>query len=101
MLLFIARMAARLAQQITVYSHGSEELTAQLKSEFEGKPLTIESRKIVAVEQKGENSVIIHLEDGESREESFLVSLAPNISGNILPLCAVSDKIMRRSQLLL
>ena len=78
MLLHVARMAAPLAERLTIYSHGDNELTTQLKDEFAEKPLTIESRKIISVERKGDNKVIVQLEDGESKEEGFLVSLSSN-----------------------
>lgn len=66
-------MASPLAEHVTVYCHGNEELTAQVHKEFEGKPLTVEPRKIAAVEPNGEH-VAVHFEDGDSREEAFLVS---------------------------
>lgn len=75
-----ARMAATLAERITVYSHGNEELTAQLRNEFEGKPLMIEPRKIGSVEQKDHSTMTIRFEDGESTEEGFLVCLISIIS---------------------
>ncbi|KAK1148487.1 hypothetical protein N8T08_009492 [Aspergillus melleus] len=81
MLLHVARMAVPLAERLTVYSHGDNELTTKLKGEFEGKPLTIESRKIISVERKGENKVIVQLEDGESKEEGFLASM-PSVKVN-------------------
>lgn len=74
MILHMARMASPLAKKVTVYCHGNEELTAQVHKEFEGKPLTIEPRKITALEKQGER-VTVQFEDGESREEGFLVSI--------------------------
>ncbi|MCJ1247518.1 hypothetical protein MMC30_004732 [Trapelia coarctata] len=76
LILHMARMASPLAEHVTVYSHGNEELTAQVQKEFEGKPLTVEPRKITALERKGEH-VTVYFEDGDSREEAFLVSVPP------------------------
>ncbi|KAL4756565.1 thioredoxin reductase gliT [Aspergillus foveolatus] len=76
MILHMARMASPLAKKITVYCHGNEELTAQAKKEFENKPLTIEPRKITAVEKQGD-SVIVQFDDGQTRQEGFLVSVPP------------------------
>lgn len=74
MILHMARMASPLAKHVTVYCHGNDELAAQTQKEFEGKPLTIEPRKIAALERKGDH-VIVHFEDGERREETFMVSV--------------------------
>ncbi|KAL4767474.1 hypothetical protein BDW60DRAFT_220503 [Aspergillus nidulans var. acristatus] len=76
MILHMARMASPLAKKVTVYCHGNEELTAQAQKEFEGKPLTIEPRKITAVEKRGD-SVIVQFDDGQTRQEGFLVSVPP------------------------
>jgi thioredoxin reductase len=75
MILHMARMASPLAKKVTVYCHGNEELTAQAQKEFEGKPLTIEPRKITAVEKRGD-SVIVQFDDGQTRQEGFLVSIS-------------------------
>ncbi|KAA8645296.1 hypothetical protein EYZ11_003683 [Aspergillus tanneri] len=74
MILHMTRMASPLAKHVTVYCHGNDELTAQVHKEFEGKPLAIEPRRITAVESNG-NRVTVHFEDGDSREEGFLVSV--------------------------
>ncbi|KAL4741670.1 hypothetical protein BDV11DRAFT_212874 [Aspergillus similis] len=76
MILHMARMASPLAKKVTVYCHGNEELTAQAQKEFESKALTIEPRKITAVEKQGD-SVIVQFDDGQTRKEGFLVSVPP------------------------
>ncbi|KAL4745016.1 hypothetical protein BDW72DRAFT_69413 [Aspergillus terricola var. indicus] len=76
MILHMARMASPLAKKVTVYCHGNEELTAQAQKEFENKPLTIEPRRITAVEKQGD-SVIVQFDDGQTRQEGFLVSVPP------------------------
>ncbi|KAL4735791.1 hypothetical protein BDV11DRAFT_211765 [Aspergillus similis] len=74
MILHMARMASPLAKKITVYCDGNEELAAQLQKEFEGKPLTIEPRKITGVDKQSE-SVTVQFDSGQSRQEGFLVSV--------------------------
>ncbi|KAL5337255.1 hypothetical protein BJX70DRAFT_399900 [Aspergillus crustosus] len=76
MILHMARMATPLAKKVTVYCHGNEELTSQVLKEFEGKPLSFEPRRVTAVKKLGER-VTVHFEDGETREEGFLVSVPP------------------------
>jgi len=76
MILNMARMAAPLAAKVTVYCHGNAELTAEAEKEFKGKPLTIEPRKIVAMERNGD-CIRLCFEDGASSDEGFLVSVPP------------------------
>lgn len=85
MILHMARMASPLAKKVTVYCHGNEELTAQVQKEFENKPLTIEPRKITAVEKQGD-SVIVQFDDGQTRQEGFLVSIS------VVANCLVSGR---------
>ncbi|KAL4765814.1 NAD(P)/FAD-dependent oxidoreductase [Aspergillus foveolatus] len=74
MILHMARMASPLAKKVTVYCDGNEELAAQLHKEFEGKPLTIEPRKITAFGKRGE-SITVQFDSSQSRQESFQVSV--------------------------
>ncbi|ERF77100.1 hypothetical protein EPUS_09239 [Endocarpon pusillum Z07020] len=76
MILHMARMASPLAKHVTIYCHGNKELSTQLQKEFQGKPLTIEPRKIAALERRDEH-VTVHFEDGGSRKEAFFVSVPP------------------------
>ncbi|KAK4184514.1 hypothetical protein QBC35DRAFT_477191 [Podospora australis] len=83
MVLHTARMASRLAQKITIYTHGNEAYTAALQKEFEGKPLTIDARKIVSMEKTGENHLKMEFDDGEVVEHGFLVAVPDvKINGN-------------------
>ncbi|KAI0126672.1 thioredoxin reductase glit [Xylariales sp. AK1849] len=78
MILHMARMATPLAGHVTVYCHGNEDLTTLVTKEFEGKPLTIEPKKITAVQAKnkdGHGGVTVQFEDGSTKEEAFLVSV--------------------------
>lgn len=75
-------MTVPMAEKITIYCHGDEEICAQVTKEFEGKPLTIEVQRIIAVEEIG-GRVRVHLASGETREEGFLVSRS-----NTMPLHA-------------
>lgn len=72
MVLHMARMATNLAEHVTIYCHGNAELEATLKKTLEGKGVTVEGRKLTAVESFGEG-LKVHLEDGACTEERFLV----------------------------
>lgn len=79
MVLHMARMATNLAEEVTIYCHGNQDLTAQFQKELEGKGVPVDGRKIVSVERCGDNgeSVKLHFEDGSTKQERFLVNV-PN-----------------------
>ncbi|KAA8644987.1 hypothetical protein EYZ11_008716 [Aspergillus tanneri] len=79
-ILHMARMAAPLAGKLTVYCNGNGGLAEEAKREFADKPLTIEPRKIASLDPKGEH-IIVRFEDGDSKEEAFMVSV-PSVSIN-------------------
>ena len=74
MVLHMARMAAPLAKHVTVYCNGDSDVAAAMEKEFEGRPLTVEARKISKLEEKDEHGTVkVHFDDGEVKEERFLV----------------------------
>ncbi|KAH7325834.1 thioredoxin reductase glit-like protein [Stachybotrys elegans] len=70
----VAKNAAQLTKQVTVYTHGNQELAAELAAISESL-YVVEARKIKRLVASGEgsSSVMVELEDGTSREEAFLV----------------------------
>jgi hypothetical protein len=75
--LHVAGMVAPLAKDIVVYSNGDADVTEKMLAATEGKRVTVESRKIVALERKDPElpEVVIRLADGSTREEAFMVRL--------------------------
>lgn len=80
MILHMARMAANLAEHVTIYCHGNEELTAKFEKDLETKDVTVEPRKVTAVEKSGDG-LRVYFEDGGFAEERFLAN-APSIRLN-------------------
>lgn len=76
MALHMAGMAASLAKDVVVYANGDASVAERMKAACEGKRVAVEPRKIVAIERKrpDQTEVLVHFEDGEAREETFLVS---------------------------
>ena len=77
MALHMAGMAASLAKDVVVYANGDASVAERMKAASEGKRVTVEPRKIVAIERKEpeRTEVLVHFGDGEAREETFLVSI--------------------------
>ncbi|KIX09581.1 uncharacterized protein Z518_00661 [Rhinocladiella mackenziei CBS 650.93] len=75
--LHMARMVARLAASVTIYSNGDITVTEQLEKQLAGKPLTIEPRRITSLERKGTrgSDMTVHFEDGNSKDEVFLAHI--------------------------
>lgn len=73
--LHFARGAKRFAKNVTIYTHGNEELQASLVAELKGTKqiFTVDERKISKLEKgAGETDVVLHFEDGTTATESFL-----------------------------
>lgn len=70
-------MVAPLAKNIVVYSNGDATITEQIRTAVEGRRVSVEMRKIVALERKHPDhpEVIVRLDDGSTRNEAFMVSL--------------------------
>jgi hypothetical protein len=75
MVLHMAGMAAPLAKELVVYADGDSSIAKQMTAATEGKRVTVEPRKIAAIERKHSDhtEVIVHFEDGNTREETFMV----------------------------
>lgn len=74
--LHVAGMVAPLAKDIVVYTNGDAGLTEQITSAAEGRRMTIEPRKIAALERKNPDhpEIIVRFDDGNTRNEAFMVS---------------------------
>jgi hypothetical protein len=70
-------MVAPLAKDIVVYSNGDADVTEKMLAATDGKRVTVESRKIVALERKDPDfpEVVVRFADGNTREEAFIVGL--------------------------
>ncbi|KAI1410274.1 thioredoxin reductase glit [Hypoxylon sp. FL1857] len=73
----IARMAARLAGHVTIYTDGNEELGTQIQEALKsGHKFHIENRRVVRLSKdpdvEGDAGVIVTLEDGRTNREMFL-----------------------------
>lgn len=75
MVLHMAGMAAPLAKNLVVYADGDSNIAKQMTTAVEGKRLTVEPRKIASIERKhpDHTEVIVHFEDGSTKEETFMV----------------------------
>jgi hypothetical protein len=71
--LHMARMAKRLAEKVTIYSDGDQELGDQIKIAA-GDEISVDNRRITRL-QKGpvKSEVVMHFADGEHKTEGFLV----------------------------
>lgn len=76
MVLHMAGMAASLAKDVVVHTNGDAGVAERVKAAADGKRVTVEPRKIVAIERKEpeHTEVLVHFGDGETRAETFLVS---------------------------
>jgi len=74
----MAGMAAPLVEDLVIYSNGDEKIAKQMAAAVEGKRVSVEPRKIVAIERKDslsrKSDVIVRFEDGGSKVETFMVS---------------------------
>lgn len=70
-----------MARDIVVYSNGDADVTKKMVAAAEGKRVTVESRKIVALERKHPDhpDVIVHFADGSMKEEAFMVRVTKSI----------------------
>jgi hypothetical protein len=75
-------MVAPLAKDIVVYSNGDADVTEKMLAATEGKRVTVESGKIVGLNRKypGRPEVVVHLADGSTRDEAFMVRAKPGSS---------------------
>ena len=74
-------MVAPLAKDIVVYSNGDLDVTEKMLKTTEGKRVTVESRRIVALERKHPDhpKIVVHFPDGSTREEAFMVRVTWNL----------------------
>ncbi|CAJ2504432.1 Uu.00g118260.m01.CDS01 [Anthostomella pinea] len=70
----ISHLATQLANSVTIYTHGNEELAATLAPTLEGKPWKTDTRKIakLALKSPGGTAVEITFEDGSTATEAFI-----------------------------
>lgn len=68
----IAANAAQLSDEVTLYTHGDEEIAAKL-SPLAKSPFKIDTRKIERFIDNNGSSVTIEFADGSFKEETFLV----------------------------
>ena len=68
-----AENAAQLSNEVTIYTHGNEELAGQIESAVHG-TFKVDSRPIKRLVDVGEgNCVKVEFTDGSCKEEAFLV----------------------------
>jgi len=71
----VARMARRLAADVTIYTETSGELYEQLTKAVGKSGIKVDAREIARLTKGGENSeVIMEFKDGSRKTEGFLVS---------------------------
>lgn len=68
----LAANAAQLSDEVTLYTHGDDGVTAQL-TVLAKSPFKVDSRKIKRFIENGGSSLVIEFEDGTTKEETFLV----------------------------
>lgn len=75
--LHVAGMVAPLARDIVVYTNGDADLTERIEKAVEGRRITIEPRKIAAMERKNPDhpEIIVRFDNGDTRNEAFMVSI--------------------------
>ncbi|KAK4176243.1 FAD/NAD(P)-binding domain-protein [Triangularia setosa] len=75
--LHAARQAAQLSKVVTLYTNGSEELAAQIKSALgASKVMKVDSRRIREL-VPGDAGLVISFQDGMEATEGFLVHMPP------------------------
>ncbi|KAJ5396729.1 thioredoxin reductase GliT [Penicillium cosmopolitanum] len=75
----IARMAKRLSKHVNIYTNGNSELITSTKAIIHSNKIAYDDRKIIKFEhQDGSEDkpplVVLHFEDGTSKNEGFIVS---------------------------
>ena len=80
----VGHMAKRLVDQVTIYTNGNKEQALALEeaiADLDG--FKVNSRPVARLEKReraqAELSIIIHLKDGTSVEEAFLVGILPKV----------------------
>ncbi|KAH8197402.1 hypothetical protein TruAng_008425 [Truncatella angustata] len=70
----MSHLTTQLASNVTIYTHGNEELANQIAPTLEGKPWKADTRKIakLALKSPEETTVEITFEDGSTATEAFL-----------------------------
>jgi len=81
MAMHMARMAKRLSDNVTVYTDGSVDLSEEIEAAVavtgDGN-IKVERRRVVRLERAESGSgVVVHLEDGTTVTEGFLVRIFP------------------------
>lgn len=75
--LHLARMAKRLARKVTIYTNGASELKDQIITSLGKDPvIELDDRRVIRLEKvkEGTSEIILHLEDGTSISQAFVVS---------------------------
>lgn len=79
MLSHVSMMAKRLSKHVNIYTDGNTELITAARSHIHSSKIAYDDRKIVKFEHrdisdKKPPSLVVHFEDGTSREEGFVAS---------------------------
>lgn len=87
----IARMAARLAGQVTVYTDGDTALGERIRGSLKStQKFHVENRRVVKLakdpEVEGEAGLLVTVEDGTVNKEGFLVSFPPCLLCHLTPI---------------
>lgn len=82
-------MARRLANNVTVYTDGAVELSECLSKPLQAAGFELNTKRIVKLVKgpKG-NEVTVHLEDGSTTKEGFLVRCSPNLFSGKHSVCS-------------
>lgn len=73
--LHLARMARRLADTVTIYTDGAEELSEQIALLLNNDSLKVDRRELARLEKGNatRSEVVVHFKDGSSKSEGLLV----------------------------
>ncbi|ROV93149.1 hypothetical protein VMCG_08739 [Cytospora schulzeri] len=71
----LARMAKRLASQVTIFTDGADDLAQQIVLALGDQSIAVDKRRIskLAKGTQGPSEVIVHFQDGESLAQGFIV----------------------------
>jgi hypothetical protein len=73
----LSRMAGRLAKSVTVYTDGTSELSQTLEGPLKAAGYKLNTKRIVKlVKEPNGTEVTIHLEDGSTKTEGFMVGVS-------------------------
>jgi len=76
----VARMARRFATNVTIYTHGAQELTQVLEKASHGTGIMVDSRPITRlIKGPGASDVEVVFEDSTQKMEGFLVNIPPRV----------------------